>query len=303
MRASINRCRVLILPILLVQSILIGFVTASSAQPAATATPALPPEIMADRYLVKAEQLEAGKDYAGALKVMDKVFAMQKVHDLELPDEILYRYARIAMSADSVRTALASVNAYLVAAGKEGAFYKDALALSLLAEEELEVPEILAEDTCAGKEEGAACWMELANHPDCYVWEQYLWYSSVTWSGATLGRVARGEGTLTWTRGDDENSHTGRLRKGKYHGHWVERNRFGLTSQGAYVDGARHGPWVIQNFSNERERGKYTHGKREGSWLKYFEDFSDNKSCTSTVYREGQKASSSNVHMEKCEGW
>ena len=297
MQASIKSFEDSILPIPL---ILIGFVTVTSAQHFDTVPPALPPEIMADRYLVKAEQLEAGKDFAGALKAMDEVFAMQQEHDLKLPDDIVYKFARIAMSADSVRIALASVNTYLVAAGKEGEFYKEALALSLLAEEELEVPEILPDDTCAGKEEGAACWMELANHPDCYVWEQYLWYSSVTWSGATLGKVGRGEGTLTWTRGDRENSHSGRLRRGKYHGRWIER-RSGYVSQGPYVDGARHGSWVEHIASNSKEKGGYMHGKREGPWLKYFEW--DEKSCTSIVYREGEEISSRNVDLGKCEGW
>ena len=167
MRASINRFRVFILPFLLIQFILIRFGTPTPAQPSTTAPPALPPEIMADRYLLKAEQLEAGKDFAGALKVMDEVFAMQKEHSLKLPDDILYKYARIAMSADSVRVALASVNTYLVAAGKEGAFYKEALALSLLAEGELEVPEILVEDTCVSRLRGAAKSLVLANHAVC----------------------------------------------------------------------------------------------------------------------------------------
>ena len=300
MPASIKWFGVFILPFLLIQLILIRFVTPTSAQLYDTAPPALPPEIMADRHLVKAEQLEARKEYAGALKVMDEVFTMQKEHELKLPDEILYKYARIAMSADSVRVALASVNTYLVAVGKEGAFYKEALALSLEAEEELEVPEILAEDTCAGKEEGDACWMELANHPDCYVWEQYLWYSSVTWSGATLGKVARGEGTLTWKRGDHENPHSGRLRRGKYHGRWIER-RSGYVSQGPYVDGARHGPWVEHFASNSKEKGGYMHGKREGPWLKYLDW--NRKTCTSILYREGEEISSRNVDLGKCEGW
>ena len=43
------------------------------------------------------------------------------------------------------------MNTYLEAAGKEGAFYKEAHTLSLLAEEELEALEINAEGTCAAK--------------------------------------------------------------------------------------------------------------------------------------------------------
>ncbi len=299
MLAVIKWYRFLFLPILLVQLILIGIVTPSSAQPFDTAPPTLPPKIMADRHLVKAEQLEARKDYAGALKVMDKVFAMQKEYDLKLPDEILYKYARVAMSADSVRIALASVHTYLVAVGKEGAFYKEALALSLEAEEELQVPEILAEDMCTGKQRGAACWLELANRPGCYVWDvNYYTGYSVTWSASCIGRVARGEGTLVWTSDSDNYSESGRLRRGKYHGHWVERSRFGLVSQGAYVEGAKHGPWVIQRYSNMKERGKYTHGKREGPWLEMH-----NETCTTKTYRQGEEVGSWQVDKSNCQGW
>lgn len=264
---------------------------------------------MADRYLVKAEQLESGKDYAGALKVMDEVFAMQNEHELKLPDEILYKYPRIAMSADSVRIALASVNTYLVAAGKQGEFYEEALALSLLAEEELEVSEILPEDTCAGKEEGDACWMELANHAGCYIWDEYYNENqTVTWSGSCSFRAARANGTITRTTpdirldgkqyGEDSETATGRLRYGKFHGQWILRNEFGLVSEGPYVDGVRHGSWVIQSYSNLKERGKYTHGKREGSWLEMH-----NETCTTKTYRQGEEIASWQVDMSNCQGW
>ena len=53
---------------------LLGFFTVASAQ--------LPPEMMADKYLIQAEQLHAAKDYAGAFKVMEQIITLQKEHNL-----------------------------------------------------------------------------------------------------------------------------------------------------------------------------------------------------------------------------
>ena len=106
--------------------VLLGFSTIASVQ--------LPPEVIADKYLVQAEQLLEKKDYVAALNVMDKIIALQKEHNLTLPVEFHFKYARVALSADSIKIALESVNKYLSATGREGEFYKEALALLLKAE-------------------------------------------------------------------------------------------------------------------------------------------------------------------------
>ena len=287
--------------------ILIGFFAGAYAQGVDTARRALPPEIMADRYLLQAEQLELRKDYARALSLMAKAITLQKEHNFKLPDEFHFKYARVAFAADSINVAYDAVVEYLIAAGRKGELYKEALALSLEAEKELEAPEILVTDMCADKEQGAECWMELTSHPRCSVWSENLWNTVVWWSGSWSGtcseKVAHGEGTLIWTRGDGEYSQSGRLRKGKFHGHWVERSKSGNESKGAYVDGTRHGLWVIQISINTKERGKYTYGKREGPWLKYYQGVSGEESCTSIAYREGEAVTSRDVDMSKCEGW
>ena len=54
--------------------VLLGSFTLASAQ--------LPPEILVDKHLIEAEQLHAAKDYAGAFKVMEKILALQKEHNL-----------------------------------------------------------------------------------------------------------------------------------------------------------------------------------------------------------------------------
>ena len=99
----------------------LGCFTAAAAQ--------LPPEIMADRYLLQAERLIAEKNHKAALEVMDKIVALQREHGLTLPDEFHFKYAQIAMSAGAVKTALDSVNKYLATAGRAGKFYREALEL------------------------------------------------------------------------------------------------------------------------------------------------------------------------------
>ena len=83
----------------------------------------LPPKVIADKYLIHAEQLYAAKDYVEAFNVMEKILALQKEHSLTLPDEFHFKYAQVALSADSTRIGLESVNKYLSATGEEGEFY------------------------------------------------------------------------------------------------------------------------------------------------------------------------------------
>ena len=48
-----------------------------------------------DSYLVRAERLLAAKRFYGAaLNMMDKIVALQKEHDLRLPEEFPFKYAR-----------------------------------------------------------------------------------------------------------------------------------------------------------------------------------------------------------------
>ena len=102
-------------------AVLLGSFTEAAAQ--------LPPEIMADRHLVQAERLMKEKDFKAALEAMEKIVALQKEHDLKLPDGFHFKYAQIAMSAGLHEAAIDSVNKYLVAAGREGKFYREALEL------------------------------------------------------------------------------------------------------------------------------------------------------------------------------
>ena len=99
----------------------LGCVTVAAAQ--------LPPEIVVDRYLLRADRLMEAKDPKGALEVMGEIVALQKEHGLTLPEEFHFKYAKVALSAGLVQDAIDTVNKYLLGAGREGEFYREALEL------------------------------------------------------------------------------------------------------------------------------------------------------------------------------
>ena len=96
----------------------------------------LPPEILADRYLVEAEQLVAEKEFGKALELMNKIVKLQQENNFTVPDVFHYKYAEVALSAGSFRAAIESVNTYLGTAGRDGEFYREALELLVQAEKD-----------------------------------------------------------------------------------------------------------------------------------------------------------------------
>ncbi|MCY3678942.1 MAG: SUMF1/EgtB/PvdO family nonheme iron enzyme [Gemmatimonadetes bacterium] len=95
----------------------------------------LPPEIAADALLVRAERLlDDDRPYA-AFGVLQEILDLRDQHDLVLDEGFLITYARVAMQTGRPETALAAVDEYLLAVGREGAFYRTALELRLEATE------------------------------------------------------------------------------------------------------------------------------------------------------------------------
>ena len=80
----------------------------------------LPPEILMDKYLLRAGRLMEAKYPKGALVMMNKIVALQKEHGLTLPNGFHFRYAKVAMASGSVQDAIDAVNTYLLGAGREG---------------------------------------------------------------------------------------------------------------------------------------------------------------------------------------
>jgi len=58
----------------------------------AVASAQLPPEVIADKYLIQAEHLLEKKDYIAALNMMEKALGLQKEHNLTLLDKFHFKY-------------------------------------------------------------------------------------------------------------------------------------------------------------------------------------------------------------------
>ena len=131
---------------------------------------------------------------------------------------------------------------------------------------------ISAGQTCAGKEGGTACWMELSSHPGCYVWNPHLSRArSVRWTGECIDWRADGAGTLYWKGGSNSRvghaESRGLLRGGKHTGPWVIHYSE-TVAEGSFKDGEKHGPWVFRHEGWSRE-GEYVNGLRHGRWTSY----------------------------------
>ena len=89
----------------------------------------LPPDIQADRYLVRAERQIKQQDYAGARGSMERILELQQEHGLEVPEEFLFRNAQILLRLELYDEAAESATKYLTLAGREGEHYRAALEL------------------------------------------------------------------------------------------------------------------------------------------------------------------------------
>ena len=101
--------------------ILVDSVTVSSAQ--------LPPEIMADAYLLQAEQAVRDGDLDRGRTVIRKIRSLQEQHELDLPDEFCLRFAKAAVALGMPDVVLESIVTYLAATEREGQHYDEALAM------------------------------------------------------------------------------------------------------------------------------------------------------------------------------
>ena len=89
----------------------------------------LTPEILFDQYQLQAEQKITQKDHEGALKSLQKILDLQNDNGLTLPEAFHFKYAQVTFSVGRLGAALESLNQYLVAAGRDGEFYREALLL------------------------------------------------------------------------------------------------------------------------------------------------------------------------------
>ena len=101
----------------------------------------LPPEIQADRHLVRAERAIDEQDFLGAKTAMDAILELQAQYDLELPQPFPFRYAEVLERLGLYDEAIDHVSQYLTAAGRDGEYYREALELLDTAEESLRLEE------------------------------------------------------------------------------------------------------------------------------------------------------------------
>ena len=97
----------------------------------------LPPEILADSHLLRAEQAIRDGDPARAGAEIDKIRLLQQEHELNLSEEFLFRHAKAAAAAALPEQALEAVVKYLTATGREGPHYVEALELMNQAQDEI----------------------------------------------------------------------------------------------------------------------------------------------------------------------
>ena len=117
-----------------------GNAAPSSGGPDSASASAIPPEVRLDEYLLEAEMLSEENDPEGALAVLDRIAALQKEHNLELPEEYPFQYAQTALAAGSYQAAIESVNRYLSVAGRGGKHYREALAVLVKSKRGLRAP-------------------------------------------------------------------------------------------------------------------------------------------------------------------
>ncbi|MDE0359786.1 MAG: hypothetical protein OXI74_01310, partial [Rhodospirillaceae bacterium] len=56
----------------------------------------LPPEVEADRLLVRAEREMGQGDFMAAIGTLEKLLALHAEHDLDIPDAFWFEYAHVA---------------------------------------------------------------------------------------------------------------------------------------------------------------------------------------------------------------
>ena len=98
----------------------------------------LPPELAADRLVVRAERQANEGEHRAALASLDEAQALFAEHSLEAPPDFWFRHPQVARAAGELARAMESATRYAAAAGREGKHYLAALEILDASERELE---------------------------------------------------------------------------------------------------------------------------------------------------------------------
>ena len=113
--------------------------------PAVVAALQLPPDMQADRYLVRAQRQIEEQDFAGAKQSMEQILELEAEHGLQLPAEFFFRYAEVLDRLELHDDAIEAAMKYLTLAGRDGEHYREALELLDQAEQAKAAAEAAAE--------------------------------------------------------------------------------------------------------------------------------------------------------------
>ena len=183
-----------------------------------------------DKYPGQIEQLMVERDYEAALELMDKIMALQKEHEFHLPEGFTSMHAQVARLTQTCEGQSKGAACWMELTNQKDCyvwnpnFHPDkgaswssecsqglAQGAGTLAWSWRTVPTLrndsrapsTVEPKCEGQSKGAACWMELANQKDCYVWNPNLQKDeTVTWTAECKGGLAHAIGTITWVWDD-----------------------------------------------------------------------------------------------------
>ena len=253
----------------------------------------LPPQVLLDQLLLRTERLLEADELGAVVEAMEEGFALAGEHELELPPDFRFKHARVTFAVGLLGAAKESVTEYLTASTREAESYLDAVGLL---EDVKRILERRDAQECSQEREGSACWMELASHPGCYVWNPNPQPDEIaTWTGECFAGFAQGAGTLTWTNPEGSQEHEANRRFGRPHGEsvirdsdgwahegpfvygarsgrWISRFADGAIHEGSYVDGNRNGHWIVKDADGDIGEGQYVDGERKGHWVQTFTD-------------------------------
>ena len=222
----------------------------------------LPPETLVDQLLLRAERLIESDDLDAAVDAMEEVSALAAEHELELPPDFRFEQARTQFALGLLGAAKESLTAHLTVSGRETESYLDAVGLLDDVDRILERRD--APD-CTPEPEGSECWMELASHPGCYVWNfDPQPDETATWTGECSAGFAKGPGTLTWIYHEGSQEHQASRRYGQPHGESLVRDSEGWVHEGSHRFGKRHGAWIERTADGDVLEGPYVDGEENG---------------------------------------
>ena len=184
----------------------------------------LPPEVLLDQLLLRAERLIEADDLDAAVEAMDEASALAAEHELELPPDFRFEQAGTAFAVGLLGAAKESVTEYLTVAGREAESYLEAVALLEDVDRILErrdAPE------CSPLPEGSTCWMEL-HQPSRVLRLEFRRAARRrprTWTGECSAGFAQGPGTADLERTlRAQQEHEASRRFGQPHGPSVIRD-------------------------------------------------------------------------------